>query len=182
MESLAEQGKVKNIGTSNMTKAKMELMLERCSIKPVVNEMEIHPHFQQPELFDYMVANGIQPIGFCPIGSPNRPDRDKAEGDTVPIEDPVIVEIAKAHNVHPAVVCLKWAVQRGEVIIPFSVKPEKFTANLKCAILDPLTNEEMDAIYALDKGCRFIKGQVFCWVGSNWEDLWDENGVIKGWD
>lgn len=181
MESLVAQGKVKNIGTSNMTKAKMELMLERCTIKPVVNEMEIHPHFQQPELFDYMVANEIQPIGFCPIGSPNRPERDKAEGDTVPIEDPVIVAIAQAHNIHPAVVCLKWAVQRGEIIIPFSVKTEKFTANLQCAIEDPLTKEEMDAIYALDKGCRFIKGQVFCWEGANWEDLWDEDGIIKGW-
>ena len=178
MESLVEQGKVKNIGTSNMTKAKMELMLDRCNIKPVVNEMEIHPHFQQPELFEYMMGKGIQPIGFCPVGSPNRPDRDKAEGDTVPIEDLVIVKIAEAHGVHPAIVCLKWAIQRGEIIIPFSVKPEKYTANLKCAIEDPLTEDEMKAIYALDKGIRFIKGQVFCWEGASWEDLWDEKGVI----
>ncbi len=179
MEKLMEMGLVKNIGTSNVTKAKMELILKDCKIKPVINEMEIHPHFQQSELFDFMVANGIQPIGFCPIGSPNRPERDKTPDDTVPIEDPVICEIAKAHGVHPAVICLKWAVQRGEIIIPFSVKPEKFMANLRCAIEDPLTDAEMAAIKGVDKNCRFIKGQVFCWEGANWEDLWDLDGTIK---
>ncbi len=178
MEKLVDAGLVRNIGTSNVTKAKMELILRDCRIRPVINEMEIHPHFQQPELYDYMVANGIQPIGFCPIGSPNRPERDKTATDTVPIEDPTIVAIAAAHGVHPAVICLKWAVQRGEIIIPFSVKPEKFMANLECAIIDPLTDEEMAAMKSLDKNNRFIKGQVFCWVGANWEDLWDLDGVI----
>ncbi len=178
MEELVEMGLVKNIGTSNVTKAKMELILKDCKIKPVINEMEIHPHFQQPELFDYMMANGIQPIGFCPIGSPNRPERDKTETDTVPIEDPTICAIAKAHGVHPAVICLKWAVQRGEIIIPFSVKPEKFMANLECAVVDPLTDDEMAQMKAIDKNNRFIKGQVFCWVGADWEDLWDLDGVI----
>ncbi len=180
MEKLVEMGLVKNIGTSNVTKAKMELILKDCKIKPVINEMEIHPHFQQPELYDYMVANGIQPIGFCPIGSPNRPERDKTETDTVPIEDPAIVAIAAAHGVHPAVICLKWAVQRGEIIIPFSVKPEKFMANLECAIVDPLTDEEMATMKSLDKNNRFIKGQVFCWEGAEWQDLWDLDGTIKG--
>ena len=181
VESLVERGWVRNIGTSNMTKAKMELLLKECTVRPVINEMEIHPHFQQPALYDYMVGEGIQPIGFCPIGSPNRPDRDKAATDTVPIEDPVIVAIAKAHNIHPAIVCLKWAAQRGEIIIPFSVKPEKFMANLASVVTDPLSDEEMTAIYAVDNNCRFIKGQVFCWDGAKWEDLWDEDGVIKGY-
>ena len=56
-----------------------------------------------------------------PIGSPTRPDRDRTPDDTVDIEDPVIVRIAERLNVHPAVVCVKWAVQRGQVPIPFSV-------------------------------------------------------------
>lgn len=173
MERLVDEGLVKSIGTSNMSRLKMEQLLRDCRIRPAVNEMELHPHFQQPELYQYMVGEGIQPIGFCPIGSPNRPERDKMPDDTVPIEDPVIVEIAKAHGIHPAVVCLKWAVQRGEVIIPFSVKPEKFFANLQCAITDPLTDSEMEAIKAIDRNCRFIKGQVFTWEGATWEDLWD---------
>lgn len=179
MEQLVDEGLVRNIGTSNMTRPKMELLLRDCRIRPVVNEMELHPHFQQTELFDYMRSQQIQPIGFCPIGSPNRPERDKTPEDTVPIEDPVIVRIAAAHGVHPAVICLKWAVQRGEVVIPFSVKPEKFMSNLRSAVEDPLSDAEMKEIAAIDKNCRFIKGQVFCWPGAEWPDLWDSDGVIK---
>ncbi len=144
--------------------------------------MEMHPHFQQPELFDFLKENGIKAIGYCPIGSPGRPDRDKTPEDTVPIEDPVIVAIAKNHGVHPAIICIKWALQNGQIPIPFSVKPEKFMANLRAAVEDPLTKEEMDAIKPLNKDNRFIKGQVFLWPSAkDWHDLWDENGVIAGW-
>jgi len=181
MEKLAEMGLVRNIGTSNMTIAKMTLLLRDCRIKPVVNEMEMHPHFQQPALYNFLAENGIKAIGFCPIGSPGRPERDKTPDDTVPIEDPIIVEIAKKHGVHPAVICIKWAAQNGQIPIPFSVKPEKFTMNLSCVTEDPLTAEEMKSIQAIDKNCRFIKGQVFTWVtAKDWTDLWDENGVIAG--
>ena len=86
---------------------------------------------------------------------------------------------AKAHRIHPAVVCLKWAVQRGQVPIPFSVKPEQYTANLQCTMEDPLTEEEMQAIEKEDRGCRLIKGQVFLWEGAKgWEALWDMDGTI----
>ncbi len=179
MESLVDNGLVRHIGTSNMTKAKMELLLRDCRIKPAFNEMELHPHFQQPELKKYMEDNGIRVIGFCPIGSPNRPERDKTPEDTVPIEDPVIVKIAEKHGIHPAVVCIKWAVQNGQIPIPFSVKPAKFVSNLRAAVEDPLTKEEMEAIKGIDKNCRFIKGQVFMWkTARSWRDLWDEDGTI----
>ena len=117
MERLVEMGLVKHIGTSNMTVAKLKLLMRDAKIKPAANEMELHPHFQQQELFDFCMENKIQPIGFCPIGSPTRPDRDKTENDTVDIEDPVVLKIAKRLNVHPAVVCIKWAVQRGQVLV-----------------------------------------------------------------
>lgn len=181
MERLVEMGLVKHIGTSNMTIAKMELVLRDAKIKPACNEMELHPHFQQPEFFKFVVENGIVPIGFCPIGSPTRPDRDKTETDTVDIADPVIVKIAKRLNVHPAVVCVKWAVQRGQVPIPFSIYRNEYLSNLMCATVDPLTAEEMKEIAAIDKNCRLIKGQVFLWESANgWEDLWDLKGQIVG--
>ena len=75
MEQLVEEGLVRSIGTSNMTIPKMNLLLEDCQIKPAVNEMELHPHFQQQAFVDYLVQHEIQPIGFCPIGSPKRPER-----------------------------------------------------------------------------------------------------------
>jgi diketogulonate reductase-like aldo/keto reductase len=157
----------------------MELILRDAKIKPVLNEMEIHPHFQQPELYSYMVANQVQPIGYSPIGSPKRPERDRTPEDTVDIEDSVIVKAAERLNVHPALVCIKWAVQRGQVTIPFSVKPEKVFGNLEAVTKDPLTAEEMEAISKIDKNNRLIKGQVFLWEGANsWEDLWDLDGQI----
>jgi alcohol dehydrogenase (NADP+) len=181
MEKLVDMGLVKNIGTSNMTIAKMQLLLRDCRIKPVVNEMEMHPHFQQPELFEFLAKNDIRAIGFCPIGSPGRPDRDKTPEDTVPMEDPVIVEIADKHGIHPAVVCVKWAAQNGQIPIPFSVKPEKFMGNLRCVTEDPLSTEEMAAIKTINKRNRFIKGQVFTWMtAKDWHDLWDEDGIIAG--
>jgi len=177
MEELVNLGLVRHIGTSNMTIPKLELVLRDARIKPSVNEMELHPHFQQPELFGFVVENGIAPIGYSPIGSPGRPERDRTPEDTTPTEDPVIQGIAKRHDIHPAVVCIKWAVQRGQTPIPFSIN--NYSANLAGSVGDPLTSEEMDQIAAIDRGCRLIKGQVFLWKdGQTWEDLWDVRGEI----
>ena len=184
MEKLVDMGLVKAIGTSSMTIPKMEEFLPHARIMPVCNEMEIHPHFQQKELRDYMLARGIVPIGFSPIGSPSRPERDRTAEDTCEITDPEIVKIAQAHGVHPAIVCLKWGVQCGHIIIPFSVKAPQYISNLKCAVENPLTDGEMEILNSLDKNCRLIKGQVFLWPGAeSWENLWDLNGTIDrtGW-
>jgi diketogulonate reductase-like aldo/keto reductase len=179
MEALVDAGLVRHIGTSNMTVPKLKLLLRDCRIKPAVNEMELHPHFQQQELFDFVRANGIQPVGYCPVGSPGRPERDRTPDDTVDIEDPVIVKIARRLGVHPAVVCVKWAVQRGQTPIPFSVKRRNYLANLQCTVSEPLTDEDMRAIAGIDRGCRLIKGQVFLWKdGQSWEALWDKDGEI----
>jgi alcohol dehydrogenase (NADP+) len=179
MEELVDLGIARHIGTSNMTVPKLKLLLSDARIKPAVNEMELHPHFQQPELFDFLRANGIVPVGYCPIGSPARPVRDRTPEDTVPTQDPVIVAIAHRLGVHPAVVCVKWAVQRGQVPIPFSTDRDHFFSNLEGVVSDPLTDEEMLAISTADRNCRLIKGQVFLWKdGQSWEDLWDMNGEI----
>jgi len=180
MEELVDLGLARHIGTSNMTIPKLRLLLRDARIKPAVNEMELHPHFQQPELFAYVRANGIEPIGYCPVGSPNRPERDRTPQDTVDIEDPVIVKIAERLGVHPAVVCIKWAVQRGQTPIPLSTKRRNYEANLRGATGDPLPAQEMREIAGIDRNCRLIKGQVFLWKqGQTWEDLWDLDGAIR---
>ena len=179
MEELVDRGLVRHIGTSNMTIPKMELLLRDASIKPAVNEMELHPHFQQPEFFRYLLDKGIQPVGYSPLGSPGRPERDRTPDDTSPVEDPVILEIAKRLGMHPAVVCIKWATQRGQIPIPFSANPRNILSNLLGVVSDPLTPLDMEAIGKLDRNCRLIKGQVFLWKDNqSWEDLWDMNGQI----
>lgn len=179
MEQLVEMGLVKHIGTSSVTIPKLKLILRDAKIKPAVNEMELHPCFQQPELYKFCKDNGIEVIGFCPIGSPTRPDRDKTDNDIADIEEEAVVKIAKAHNVHPAVICVKWGVQHGHTPIPFSIHENEYYSNLLNAIEDPLTDEEMKELEGADKNCRLIKGQVFLWKDAKgWEDIWDLNGII----
>jgi alcohol dehydrogenase (NADP+) len=179
MERLSVMGLTKHLGMSNVTIPKLEAVLPRCHVRPTLIEMELHPSFQQPELYDYCVRQGIQPVGFCPIGSPTRPDRDKTPDDVADIEMPELVSIAKAHGVHPAVVCLKWAAQRGQIPIPFSIHEAEYVGNLRCTTEDPLTEEEMATLKNLDKNCRLIKGQVFLWEGAeDWQALWDLDGTI----
>jgi diketogulonate reductase-like aldo/keto reductase len=179
MEELVDRGLTRHIGTSNMTISKMELLLRDARIRPVINEMELHPHFQQPDFFSYLIARGIQPIGYSPLGSPARPERDRTSEDTSPTEDPVICRIAQRLGVHPAVVCIKWAVQRGQIPIPFSTNPRNLLSNLRAAISEPMSAEDMKAIENTDRNCRLIKGQVFLWKeNQSWEDLWDVNGVV----
>lgn len=178
-EELVERGLVRYIGMSNMTIPKLEAVLPLCRIQPAALEMELHPGFQQPELFQFAQTHGIHPVGYCPMGSPSRPERDRDTGDIADMELPEVRAIAEAHGIHPALVCLKWAVQRGQVPIPFSVKEPQYTENLKCITEDPLTEQEMELLAGADRGCRLIKGQVFLWEGaSGWEDLWDMEGVI----
>jgi alcohol dehydrogenase (NADP+) len=177
MEQLVETGLVRHIGTSNMTVPKLRLLLRDAKIKPAFNEMELHPHFQQPELFDFCVRHGIVPIGYCPLGSPGRPERDRTSDDTVDLEDPVITEIAQRRGIHPAAVCIRWAIQRGQIPIPFSVN--HYRENLEAAAGEGLSDEEMARIGGIDRNCRLIKGQVFLWKDNqSWEDLWDLNGEI----
>ena len=176
-----DMGLTRHIGMSNMTIPKLEAVLPLCRIKPAAIEMELHPCFQQQELFDYCREREIQVVGFCPLGSPDRPERDRTPEDIADIELPEIRRIAESHGIHPALVCIKWAVQRGQTPIPFSVKEKNYTANLKCVTEDPLTSEEMEVIRGLERDNRLVKGQVFLWPGAgDWRDLWDLEGTIVG--
>ncbi len=177
MEKLVEEGFVKNIGTSNMTIPKLKLLLKDAKIKPACNEMELHPHFQQPELFNFCLKNDIQPIAYCPLGSPGRPERDRTSEDTVDLEDNVFMSIAERLKITPAQVAIKWAVQRGQIPIPFSVN--HFFENIEAVITTQLSENDMEAISKIDKNCRLIKGQVFLWKDDqSWDDLWDISGEI----
>ncbi len=181
MERLVEGGLVRHIGTSNMTVPKLTLLLNDARLPPACNEMELHPHFQQPELFDFVTAHGIVPIGYSPLGSPARPARDTAPGDTVDLDDPVITGIAARLGLTPAAVCLQWAIRRGQIPIPFSVKRPQYLSALQAAAGEPLSAQDMDALAGIDQNCRLIKGQVFLWKdGQDWRDLWDESGTITG--
>ena len=176
-EELVKKGLIRHIGISNMTIPKMDATLHLMEIKPSAAEIEMHPAFQQREIQEYLEERDILPIGYMPIGSPRRPERDIMAEDVADLEMPEMQAIAKAHGVHPAIVALKWAHQNGQLPIPFSV--HNYVANLKCMTEDPLTDEEMATIATLERGNRLVKGHVFLWEGAkDWHDLWDEEGFI----
>jgi alcohol dehydrogenase (NADP+) len=175
LEKLQRRSLVRHIGTSNMTVAKLKRVLEDAEIRPSVNEMELHPHFQQPELFAFVREHGIVPVGYCPLGSPSRPERDRTPEDSVDLEDPVILAIAERTRLSPASVCIKWAVQRGQIPIPFSVKRSQYEASLQAVCAPNFSTADMAALASIDRNCRLIKGQVFLWEGAkSWHALWDE--------
>lgn len=182
LEGLVQEGVVRHLGTSNVTIPKLELILRDAHIAPALNEMELHPCFQQPELFRYCLDHNIQPIAYSPLGSPSRPERDRSGDDVVDTEHATVQAIAEAHGVHPASICLKWAVARGQIPIPFSVKEGQYRANLEAALSDPLTPAEIEALRGVERNSRLIKGQVFLWPGAgSWIDLWDVDGTIPSW-
>lgn len=183
MEGLVDKGLARAIGVSNMTIPKLEAFLPQCRIKPAAIELELHPCFAQRELFDYVMARHIQPIGFCPVGSPARPERDRMPEDVADVDTPAVRAVAEKYGIHPVEVCLRWAITRGAVPIPFSTSPSHYKANLAAASKPPFNAIDMALLENADCDCRLVKGQVFLWKGaSDWRALWDEDGVINGWD
>ncbi len=159
-EILADRGLVKHIGTSNMTIKKMKLLLRDAGIKPAANEMELHPP-QQPELFDFVVQNGI--LRWDTLHS----DRQAGPNVTGPSRIPSISMTPSSEALQtrtglpPLPSALPGQYQRGQVPIPFSVQELSVEDSLNAASIQ-LTSDEMTAIAGINK-CRLIKGQVFLW-------------------
>ena len=173
MERVHDLGLVRHLGMSNMTISKLVAVLPHCRIQPALLELELHPSFQQRQLLNYCRQHHIQPMGFCPLGSPNRPERDRTAEDVNDMELPEVLEVARRHHIHPALVCLKWQVAMGALPIPFSSRPANYLANLRCITEDPLTPEDLAVLKEAERDCRLIKGQVFLWPGaSDWREIW----------
>lgn len=183
MEWLKEHGYVKEIAMSNMTVPKLKAVMPLCNIKPYAHEMELHPTFQQKELYELCKSYGIKIVGYCPLGSPNRPERDRTESDVADTQVPEIVAIAEKYGVHPAEICLAWAIQKGHIPIPFASKERNILNNLSVSERIHLTKEEMETLESLDCDNRLVKGHVFLWQGAtDWHDLWDENNILEKWE
>ncbi len=141
MEDAYQAGKLKAIGVSNFYAHVLANFCETVTVKPMVNQVEMHPYFAQPEAIETMKHYNVQPEAWAPLGG----------GRHKPFEDEMLQGIAAAHNKTVAQVILRWNLQRGVTVIPKSVKQERIKENFD--IWDfTLSDEEMDKINSLDLG------------------------------
>ncbi|MGW5237649.1 aldo/keto reductase [Monashia sp. NPDC004114] len=150
LETLLADGSVRAIGVSNFMVDHIRALLEVASVVPAVNQLEIHPYFQQREVQDVDVEHGILNQAWSPIGGITF-YRDS--GHTSALEDPVIGKVAQAHGKSPAQVMLRWGLQHGRSVIPKSTKPARIAENID--VFDfTLTDDELAAIDGLETGRR----------------------------
>lgn len=150
LEALLADGRVRAIGVSNFMVDHLTALLDRVQVVPAVNQIEVHPYFQQPEIQAFNAEHAILTQAWAPIGGITF-YRDSSHSST--LEDPVITGIADAHDKSPAQVMLRWGLQQGRSVIPKSTKPHRIAENLDVFDFD-LTAEELAAIDALDTGHR----------------------------
>ena len=141
-EQAAKDGKARSIGVSNFQSHHLDRLAQESDTVPAVNQIELHPHLQQPEMREYDRSHGIATEAWSPIG----------QGKGV-IDEDRIVAVAKGHDKTPAQVTLRWHIQLGNIIFPKSVTDYRIRENFDIFDFE-LTDEEMSAIGALDKGQR----------------------------
>lgn len=175
MEKEVGKGKTRHIGVCNFSARKLSELVASASLKPEMNQVELHPYLQQQELVDYCLDNNIHVTAYSPLGSPDRPGRLKEENEPVLLQDETIANIADKHNLTPAQVLLSWAVSRGTSVIPKSVNPDRMKQNLETADVT-LDEDDLKAIAQLDRHRRYISGSFWAAEGSPYtvNGLWDE--------
>lgn len=148
MEQLVEKGLVRSIGVSNFTTPMIVDLLSYAKIKPVVNQIEIHPYNTQEELINYCHKQQIQVTAYSPLGSLGD-SREK------PLTNKIVTDIAKTHQKTPAQVLIKWSLQKGLVVIPKSLNADRISENIDVFDFE-LSDKEMKQISQLNRNHRFV--------------------------
>ena len=149
LEQLLADGKVRAIGVSNFMPEYLERLLAETSIVPAVNQIELHPYFQQKDLQELHTRYGILTQAWSPIGGITA----YGGGEKSTFEDPTLVEIADQHDKTVAQVMLRWHLQEGRSAIPKSTRAVRIAENFDVFGFD-LSGDQMAAINALDTGKR----------------------------
>lgn len=142
MEELYRAGRIRAIGVCNFLPDRLLDFCYNVEIKPQVNQIERHPHYQRAEDLQLMEELGVQPEAWAPF----------AEGLKGMFEEPVLMEIAAKHQKTPAQILLRWNVQQGVIVIPKSVHKERMEENRKIWDFE-LDAEDMRRIAGLDRNC-----------------------------
>jgi 2,5-diketo-D-gluconate reductase A len=150
LETLLANGKVRAIGVSNFMPPHLDRLLADAKVVPAVNQIELHPYFQQPTVQAINRRYGILTQAWAPLGGITfyRPGFAKST-----LDDPVILALGRKYGKSAAQVMLRWGIQEGRSVIPKSVKPARIAENFDVFDFE-LTSEEVAAIDALDTGIR----------------------------
>lgn len=143
LESIYNEGKAKAIGVSNFHQEHIEKLLANSTVAPAVNQIELHPYFQQRELVEYCRAHDIQVESWSPLGG---------TGSKL-LSDPVINELATRYGKNAAQIIIRWHIQKGFVVIPKSSHPDRIRQNGEVFDFE-LTDEDMSNIDNLDQNAR----------------------------
>ncbi len=149
LEQLLAEEKVRAIGVSNFMPEHLERLLAETSVVPAVNQIEVHPYFQQPQVQRANTEHGILTQAWSPIGGIT----SYRNGNRSTFEDPVLLEIAGRNDKSAAQVMLRWHLQEGRSAIPKSTKPARIAENFDVFDFE-LSGEEVAAIDALNTGTR----------------------------
>jgi 2,5-diketo-D-gluconate reductase A len=139
LEEFARDGRARSIGVSNFQPEHLDRLANESAVVPAVNQIEVHPYFTNEKVRAYGREHGIATEAWSPI----------AQGKV--LGDPVIRRIADAVGRSPAQVVLRWHIQRGDIVFPKSVSPERMKSNFELFDFE-LGSADMDAISALDQG------------------------------
>ena len=137
MENLVEKGKCKAIGFSDLDLEKLVPLYEAARIKPAVVQVESHPYLPQTELLEFCRQKGIVLLAFAPLGHGMR---------SGPLEDPVVLDIARQTSLTPAQVLLAWAIQRGTALLTTSKTPERIQENYNVSRIPDAAVEQINRI------------------------------------
>jgi diketogulonate reductase-like aldo/keto reductase len=141
-ERLYSEGRVRAVGVSNFQPNHLRRLFDESDVRPVLNQVELHPYLAQDDLRAFHDEHQVVTEAWSPIG----------QGRGL-LSDPAIGAVAEEHGRTPAQVVLRWHVQRGTVVIPKSVTPERIASNLEVFDFE-LSREDMATLGGLDRGER----------------------------
>ena len=141
LEEFKAQGRARSIGVSNFQIHHLQELARETETVPAVNQIEVHPYFVNDEVRAYGVEHNIATEGWSPIA------RGRVLGD------PVVMRIARATGAHPAQVVLRWHIERGDIVFPKSVHPQRMKENFEIFDFE-INDEEIEALTALDRGAE----------------------------
>lgn len=175
MEDLVHKGLVKSIGVSNFSPEKIQALLETATIRPAVNQVEVHCHWRNDRTIEWCKNEGIHVTAYAPLSSPQTMSLEKKDVPNL-LKDKQVAAIAAKHSKTAAQTLLRWGLQHGTSVIPKSTNPEHCQEN-QGAWGWQLPEEDYDALSNMDFQLRYFDGGFVMDKDGpyrTYEDLWNE--------